>query len=542
MYLKYALHLFAIYRSKGYEEECASLERDIMSILLVTNSEELKIKISETMYYNNNNDNGTNTTVNTSQETAMRGDEEYHKGIVIHSDEGFPLFTTEVKFNQSEIQMTDCVEGSLSISSLFNEDLVFDKMKLYIGKEEDVVLTINHSNSKDDTSSSSSSSQAASDSSSLSRSLLFTKGEVKGIDFKFNFDPEKIKRANKKVFTLDKIECIIARPYTSSDKQVNANREIIFSLNPFPLSFLKVLSSFPGSSPVSEAIEAIVKPVPPAIYINGPDSTLQLQSTNKIELLQGVIQRVDISFSTRGENITNGKLYFSYEFTTNSSDSPLFWYPKYTDFPISSSPEFFVNLNLDTINFYPLLLDTNFQMSQPFSLPTVGENSTLSVPIFIRCESISNIKIKARFEYLHSSSRSEVVKEFEFYCTVVRPLSVNFSFISTRCILYHIISPLNIYIYIYIYIHIYTYHRIFSPPSFYFVFFFYYLYYLYYLYSHSLGLKRSSVWGLPRRNSSLPVQGRRGAYDQHYILCQGCFLLLLLLLLVVYCFFFNFIL
>lgn len=144
-------------------------------------------------------------------------------------------------------------------------------------------------------------------------------------------------------------------------------------------------------------------------------------SSSTVTLLQGPLQRLNIIFHTNIDEILDGKIYVSSDYSPINQDDYLFWYPSSND----------TRSSLDEIIFHPMVLNASMQPAQPFLLPSNPSQTYFNFPLFLRSELIGQFKIKLKLEYrCQETLLIPIMKEFEMKINFSRPLQVNFNVMS----------------------------------------------------------------------------------------------------------------
>lgn len=220
-------------------------------------------------------------------------------------------------------------------------------------------------------------------------------------------------------------------------------RRVCFDLIAVSRIFREARSS--SNNIVLKDIADFVGPhAPKILHVTRPISNLKLLSdtSQPIASLQGMIQRVNLVFSTEFDEILNGKIFLSSDQNTQTPTSSLFWYPdlKSARKSLSAVSQDFRSAKeavcsarfLEGVSFKPLELNSSLQPAESLHLPRCASRTIFCVPLFLKSDTQGTFSVKLRFEYIPMSVLSTPVsKEFEIKLAVHRPFALNFGFTST---------------------------------------------------------------------------------------------------------------
>lgn len=165
------------------------------------------------------------------------------------------------------------------------------------------------------------------------------------------------------------------------------------------------------------------------LHVHPAKATCRVVSpTASLIRLQGPLQRIDVFFSTETNAVRYGKVYLSSDFSPSAPDEALFWYPDTSSLKFASTAS--AEEQKEALNaalFHPLLLNSSMQPSEPLQIGNHEARSIFCVPLFVRCESSSPVKICLRVEYFpHSEQCSSVSMEYELVVLFVPPMRMDF--------------------------------------------------------------------------------------------------------------------
>jgi hypothetical protein len=199
--------------------------------------------------------------------------------------------------------------------------------------------------------------------------------------------------------------------------------------------------------PLKDIAEFVGPYAPRILHVSRPLSHLKLlSSVAPVTSLQGMMNRVNMVFSTEEDEIRNGKIYLSSDQTPHNANSSLFWYPDIASLhhayaavreelreSSTSRLDILTHVRfLEGVSFHPLKLNSSFQPAEPYIMPYCNKFTVFSVPLYLKSDVQGTFTVRVKFEYIPMSALAgSVSKEFEIKVTVQRPFALNFGVTSS---------------------------------------------------------------------------------------------------------------
>ena len=198
-------------------------------------------------------------------------------------------------------------------------------------------------------------------------------------------------------------------------------KDVIFAFDSFfPLDLMRL---FPSASAVDIMRTCSHPRICNFFSLNRPEARISLAPLRDNLLLQGLIKRIDLVFSSGEDEIREGVVYL--ECTSSTSTNAVFW---------SSSAQS-TTFDGTSSSCHPLLLNSAFQPIFPLPLPNSSPHSTFTLPLHLRSLKLEPLSIRLLLSYLPSFSITEqfaVTKVFDLTFETIEPVRVKFGITSSN--------------------------------------------------------------------------------------------------------------
>jgi hypothetical protein len=390
----------------------------------------------------------------------------------------FSMFDISISFDKHQVTYGDKLTISLTIMSFFLDALIPDQMILYF-IDNSLTYSFFHENGVDSDHSNSKTKHLE----SRKENLCFYPSLPKTFTIHVDVNEERFAKflSYDNLFCIERIE-LIWKSSSSSSTSVEepvlatssrSEKSLTFNLSALPKDILTILTvpksvatSASSSSQLSHLTSS--SSLPPSLpqinpftikdvysfsladslyssysVIVKPKGLIKLISpsldSGPVLLLQDLIQRVDLYFSSPLSFLDNVNIFLSSDRTisnndnNNNGDDYLFWIPnlrKISEWERNSLQENHEKKNefLSEVDFFPLALNSSMQPSYPYKLRnSVGINSVFCIPIFVRCKEVTSIKVKLSFEFIAKSiMKSSLNEDFSIDIKVKAPFSIQY--------------------------------------------------------------------------------------------------------------------
>lgn len=224
------------------------------------------------------------------------------------------------------------------------------------------------------------------------------------------------------------------------------NPSVVFNVSAFPAGVQRALQEVTLAAGKPHTLRDIVKFC--AVESFGSVAVLKptaqislLEPVQTVNLLQGLVQRVNVFLKLGQSDVLDGYVYLSSDHLPQGSQDALFWYP---DKPrlvevtqrlnsLQAADDWTCDALLDSVPFYPIALNNLFQPAQPIHIPAPtnilpGAETVICVPLFIKCDVAKPLTINLRVEFVpRGILRSFLTKEFSISASFLTPFDAKFS-------------------------------------------------------------------------------------------------------------------
>jgi len=444
---------------------------------------------------------------------------EYHlpNNYIIDMSTTMKMFEITTSFDRKTVELGERVMVTIGIYSKFIDDIEFNEMKLYFTDSAVVKMFRNHgSNNSKITYNSSSTKKSLNDSLLVNNdgiiytSLLFKSLQTTEFSFYLVMCEPSFTRfiAIDMVMCLERVEFIlnnrkanitataavaVAAPIDvvdhvdhidvtkssiseiyDNDGRGNNNdvdgdhdddRQVIFTMNAYPPHMIQAMKhssdkihSLKDIVGYCESSHIIIKKPTPWITMIEPQS-------QNINMLLGIIQRLNIYFKIEQKDLIDGYVYLSSDFIPGNEMESLFWYPNVLDLneirhkastnaaatvtqekksQHHSSDDSISDDDLNKVRFHPIL------PVQPFYIPShsldlsthnnKNDNSNndntddksskyviICIPLFLKHDYVSTISINIKLEFNPIGIlQSSITKDFNQIISFLSPFDMNF--------------------------------------------------------------------------------------------------------------------
>ena len=419
VYLQSCLVLYSIIdRLKGSSVEKESLKKDLTIIFDAANFGNVNQKVSQFSQYKSEISPDKLLLMENYKCTQNISD-----GCSLYFDHSTFIIRSSISFSSTVLRFGDVVSMKLNLSSIFEGTVSFDEIVLHFTKDV-VVYRIDQFP------------ESSISGSNSERNLSFQYQKDMLFDIQISITDEIVQKIGGDILTVEKIVYVRRDSGVSSsiqkvsdaDENYQNSIAISFEVNTSPRYSLQTPIDIAKVLSLGELVEASSAWNCKFAAVHVPEASISMKSPAEIELLQGIIQRVEVVFRCDGHSGHNGKAFLYFDPPDESSSTTFFWYPCFVggDFPKSMESS-------DKLTFCPIALNDQHHPIYPFHLGDILSGSDFTISLFVRQETVCTAKFRIRIEYNPSSTSSIVVgKDFEVDCVSVRPLSVGFNLMSSR--------------------------------------------------------------------------------------------------------------
>ena len=429
VYLQSGLVLYSILDFSGKAgEERERLKQDILLALSVCNQIELDKCLPQFSQFSTNLGPDTMSMLE-----KYKPVEDFYHRCVLSFDRLTSVIKSNVYFSSPTLNLGDTVSVHLRLTSIFQGTLRFDEMVVCFTKDV-IVHKINHMSTVSEVNRAASESDEGNISeevpeevskSSLDQNLTFKHLQDLKFDIQIPITDEVVQKVGGDILAVERLIFIQHQNGVGTDGSI---REVVFEVDTSPRSHLNASTDLAKVLSLGELVDANSAWCREYAIVNIPEASVTLKSPSSIEILQGIIQRVDFTFHCNEHTVHNGKIFLSYDPPPDLNNCLFFWYPNVFDSTFLESVQ-----DIQKISFSPIRLSDQQQPMYPLEFLNISADSDFTVSVFVRLETLCSMKFKLRLEYNPSNeSRVVVGKEFEITCQSIRPVSVSFNIMSAR--------------------------------------------------------------------------------------------------------------
>eukprot|EP00598_Pedospumella_elongata_P013616 CAMPEP_0184989876 /NCGR_PEP_ID=MMETSP1098-20130426/30532_1 /TAXON_ID=89044 /ORGANISM="Spumella elongata, Strain CCAP 955/1" /LENGTH=1412 /DNA_ID=CAMNT_0027514969 /DNA_START=100 /DNA_END=4338 /DNA_ORIENTATION=+ len=245
---------------------------------------------------------------------------------------------------------------------------------------------------------------------------------------------------------LSKVQIPRTKSAARDSSEDDGHPSVVFDVSAFPAGVQRALQEVTLAAGKPHTLRDIVKFCANekfgAVAVLKPTAQISLlEPIQTVNLLQGVVQRVNVFLKLGQSDVLDGYVYLSSDHQPQGSRDALFWYPDKPKLVEASTrlnamqtqDEWTVDALLDGVPFYPIALNNLFQPSQPIHIPAPsnilpGAETVICVPLFVKCDTAKSLTISLRVEFVpRGILRSFLTKEFTISASFLTPFDAKFT-------------------------------------------------------------------------------------------------------------------
>lgn len=407
------------------------------------------------------------------------------------------MFDVQVSFGQKVVELGQSVLVTLSLTSYFIDTVIFDEMKIYFTDKVVVkslistdklassqhqsraIRTIETIPKNDSTSSlnekdTHSNEVQVSNTDAIYTSLAFPAKQEKTFSFYIYISEPCFGKFTSQdaILCLERVELCwysqtrrkelglpeeISTQNTTNTTSEVRSAAIVLNINAFPISLQRAQEEVTLAAGKPQSLKDLVgfcaDECFDTVTVRKPNALISIvDPLQNVNLLQGVMQRVNVFLKLGQTDVLDGYVYLSSDHEPTGSSDALFWYPDKLALAgcVSSTSSgtgsgVVEDSALDRVPFYPIALGVTMQPEQPIHIPAptfhTGTSSSnnnnhnssssdtiICVPLFLKSESAKTVTISLRVEFIPKGIlRSSLSKDFTITTNFLSPFDVRYA-------------------------------------------------------------------------------------------------------------------
>lgn len=233
----------------------------------------------------------------------------------------------------------------------------------------------------------------------------------------------------------------------SVGEEGESGASVVFAINAFPQAMQRALDEVTLAAGKPHSLKDIVQFCAcdefGAVAVRKPNALISIvEPVQNVNLLQGVVQRVNVYLKLGQSDVLDGFVYLSSDHTPQCAEDALFWYPdkaRLMEVSETTNGEHPSSDILDTVPLHPIALSGTNQPAQPIHIPapnystssgsnTSNAETVICVPLFLKCDTAKSVSVSLRVEFVpRGILRSSLTKDFSISVSFLSPFDVKYT-------------------------------------------------------------------------------------------------------------------